>query len=106
MSLLTRPEPRRRLDQFYALLDTPVGMEKTLKDQGFDIVYEGGEVEAPAEPPAVEKPRQRLIMAGPFRKGWRLNFTNFSDDIIGFLAAWGFVAFVIIITIALTWIGK
>ncbi len=106
VSLLTRPEPQRRLDQFYALLDTPVGMEKTLKNQGFDIVYEGGEAEAPPEPPAAEKPRQRLIMAGPFRKGWRLNFTNFSDDILGFLAAWGFVAFVIIITIALTWIGK
>jgi Na+/proline symporter len=110
VSLLTRPEPGQKLDQFYALLDTPVGKESRLREKGFEIIYEpGADLEAPPESAPLKeklkKPDQGLILAGLLKKGKRLNFTRYSDDLLGFLVAWGFVAFVIFVTVAFTWIG-
>ena len=42
-SLLTKPEDKERLDEFYLLLRTPVGHEQKLRDAGVHVVYSGSE---------------------------------------------------------------
>jgi Na+/proline symporter len=41
VSLLTRPQPKKQLDDFFMLLKTPVGQEQKLIDAGVPIVYVG-----------------------------------------------------------------
>ncbi len=106
VSLATKEEPAEKLEQFYALMDTPVGKESRLRDRGFEIIYEPAEKGRPApEKEKPGKPEQGLILAGLFEKGRRLNFTRYKEDLLGFFVAWGFVAFVIFVTVAFTWIG-
>ncbi|MGC8863563.1 MAG: sodium:solute symporter family transporter [Armatimonadota bacterium] len=40
-SLLGKPHPKDKLDQFYALITTPVGREKELIEKGVEMVYAG-----------------------------------------------------------------
>jgi Na+/proline symporter len=41
VSLLTRPQPKKQIDDFFLLLKTPVGHEQRLIDAGVKIVYSG-----------------------------------------------------------------
>jgi Na+/proline symporter len=41
VSLLTQPQPRKQIDDFFLLLKTPVGQEQRLIDAGVPIVYAG-----------------------------------------------------------------
>lgn len=41
VSLLTRPQPKKQLDDFFLLIKTPVGEEQKLIDAGVPIVYSG-----------------------------------------------------------------
>jgi hypothetical protein len=41
VSLLTKPQPRKQLDDFFLLLKTPVGEEQRLIEAGVPIVYQG-----------------------------------------------------------------
>ncbi len=41
VSLLTRPQPKKQLDNFFMLLKTPVGEEQKLIDAGVPIIYQG-----------------------------------------------------------------
>jgi Na+/proline symporter len=41
VSLLTKPQPKKQLDNFYLLLKTPVGREQVLIDAGVPVVYTG-----------------------------------------------------------------
>jgi len=49
VSLLTRPQPRKQLDDFFLLLKTPVGDEQKLIDAGVPIVYAGSTRANPLE---------------------------------------------------------
>jgi Na+/proline symporter len=49
VSLLTRPPPRKQVDDFRMLLRTPVGREQELIDAGVHIVYAGSSVANPLE---------------------------------------------------------
>lgn len=40
-SYLGKPHPKEDLDKFYALLNTPVGREKELVEQGVEVIYAG-----------------------------------------------------------------
>ncbi|MFQ6096838.1 MAG: sodium:solute symporter [Armatimonadota bacterium] len=60
-SLLTRPRPKKVLDDFYTLLRTPVGREEELEKAGVEIVYKG---ETKAHPWEAKYPR--LVAAGGF----------------------------------------
>ena len=40
-SYIGKPHPKDKLDKFYALLNTPVGREKELIEQGVEVVYAG-----------------------------------------------------------------
>lgn len=44
VSWLTRPEPEKNLQQFYTLLDTPVGQEARLREANVEIKLEGESV--------------------------------------------------------------
>jgi Na+/proline symporter len=109
VSLLTRGEPEQKIEQFYALMDTPVGKEHRLREKGYNIIYEGGaepgQIEKDRKKETLKKPDQGLILAGLLKKGKRLTFTRYSEDLLGFMVAWGFVALVIFVTVAFTWIG-
>lgn len=71
-SLLGRPHPKDKLDKFYALLNTPVGKEDKLAEQGIEVVYAGASKGHP----------------------WETNHAR-AVNIIGFLIALG-VAFLFI----------
>src|SRR5439155_25920438 len=49
VSLLTRPQPRKEVDDFFMLLKTPVGQERKLIDAGVPIIYAGNTIANPLE---------------------------------------------------------
>jgi SSS family solute:Na+ symporter len=49
VSLATKPQPRKQLDDFFLLLKTPVGQEQKLIDAGVPIVYAGSTTANPLE---------------------------------------------------------
>ena len=61
VSLLTHPIPRKRLDDFFLLIRTPVGQEQKLIDAGVPIVYAGR-----SEPNYWETNHPRLVHWGGF----------------------------------------
>jgi Na+/proline symporter len=52
VSLLTPPEPKHKLDQFYLLLKTPIGQEDVLRKAGFREIPGTGTFEPSDRPPA------------------------------------------------------
>ena len=61
VSLLTRPQPKKQLDDFFMLLHTPVGQEQKLIDAGVKMVYPGN-----TEPNRWETNYPRLVHWGGF----------------------------------------
>lgn len=61
VSLLTQAQPKKQLDDFFALLKTPVGEEQKLIDAGVPIVYVGTATASP-----LEKKYPRLVHWGGF----------------------------------------
>lgn len=61
VSLFTKPQPKKQIDDFYLLLKTPVGDEQKLIDAGVHIVYAGN-----TEANKWEKKYPRLIHWGGF----------------------------------------
>jgi Na+/proline symporter len=61
VSLLTDPPPRKRIDEFFMLIRTPVGQEQKLLDAGIPIVYAGR-----SEPNYLETKYPRLVHWGGF----------------------------------------
>ena len=61
VSLLTKPPPRKQVDDFFMLLKTPVGDEQKLIDAGVPIVYIGNTV-----PNRLEVEHPRLVHWGGF----------------------------------------
>ncbi len=60
-SLLTRPQPKKQLDDFFLLLKTPVGQEQKLIDANVPVIYMGN-----TEPNAWETNHPRLVHWGGF----------------------------------------
>lgn len=90
VSVLTPAEPKDKLDVFYALLQTPVGQEKSLREQGFDIKL-AGELDN-AQTPKKEGPDDGLILVDLFRIFNTFSWPRYRTDILGFLAACGVAA--------------
>jgi Na+/proline symporter len=61
VSLLSRPQPKKQVDDFFMLLKTPVGQEQKLIDAGVRIVYAGS-----SQPNALEMRHPRLVHWGGF----------------------------------------
>lgn len=79
-SLIGKPMPKQRLDQFYKLISTPVGKEAELEEQGVEMVYAGASKGHP----------------------WEINHPR-AVNIIGFS-----IAFVIslLFVVLLWWVGR
>jgi hypothetical protein len=60
-SLLTPPQPRKQVDDFFLLLRTPVGQEQKLVDAGVRVVYMGS-----TAPNRWETNHPRLVHWGGF----------------------------------------
>lgn len=60
-SLVSKPLPRKQLDDFFMLLKTPVGQEQKLIDAGVPIIYTGS-----AQANALETNHPRLVHWGGF----------------------------------------
>ena len=59
VSLLTRKQPKKQLDDFFMLLKTPVGQEQKLIDAGVPILYAGS-----TEPNELETNHPKLVHWG------------------------------------------
>src|SRR5262249_54156001 len=61
VSLLTPPQPRKQIDDFFALLNTPVGQEQKLLDAGVPVIYVGN-----SKPNWLETNHPNLVHWGGF----------------------------------------
>jgi len=61
VSLLTPPQPRRQVDDFFLLLKTPVGQEQKLLDAGVPMIYGGS-----SQPNWLETNHPHLVQWGGF----------------------------------------
>lgn len=106
LSLLTRPEPKKKLDDFYLLLDTPVGREERLRAAGVEILLEGcseGRRQDPrlaATGPESDDGLLLVDLLGLVRGQRRFRWSRYKVDLIGFVAASGLAA----ATIGVVWL--
>ncbi|WP_417451573.1 sodium:solute symporter family protein [Kordiimonas sp.] len=106
-SLLTQPEDDKQLDDFYALLNTPVGEEAKLKAAGVDIMLEGDNIEprkAGAE--SLLERGHSLVLVDLLSLHKKFSFKRYRIDLLGFVAACLAVAGIILIGILLAGIGS
>lgn len=106
-SLLTPPEDDKKLDDFYALLNTPVGEEAKLKAAGVDIMLEGEKIEPRAA--GAESLLERghsLVLVDLLSLHKKFSFRRYRVDLLGFVAACLAVAAIILIGILLAGIGS
>ncbi|WP_226704706.1 sodium:solute symporter family protein [Microbulbifer elongatus] len=105
-SLITRPENERQLDQFYALLKTPVGEEDKLKAAGVDIMLEGDNIKQadPAKGPMLER-GYSLLLVDLLSLPRKFTFKRYRIDVVGFALAWLLVGGLILLGIGLAQIG-
>ena len=95
-SLVTPREPEEQLRQFYGLLDTPVGEEYRLKEQGIEIVLEGDNIEqVRGQPVGLRERGHGLLLVDLLKLPKTFSFSRYRLDILGFLLAWALVATII-----------
>ena len=105
-SLLTKPEPEKQLNDFYTLLNTPVGEEANLKNSGIEIMLEGENIK-PADPslPPLQERGHSLILVDLLSLHSRFTFKRYRIDITGFALAWVLVVSIILLGITLAQLG-
>ncbi len=92
VSLMTKPEPKEKLDQFYALLHTPVGEEHRLIEKGYKIML-AGEVDKETENygELLEEHGHSLLVVDFLSLFKKFSFKRYRIDVVGFLFASLFV---------------
>ncbi|MCD6346543.1 MAG: hypothetical protein J7L96_03885 [Bacteroidales bacterium] len=123
VSLLTPREPSEKLRQFYTLLDTPVGQESRLRDEGVDIKLEGISVSRKQKAESIsqkvrgerEKGKGRkqdagigddgLILVDLLSLRSKFSWKRYRVDIIGFAVASLIVGFLLLMMIFLAQLG-
>ena len=84
-SYFTKPEPKEQLDQFYALLHTPVGEEHILIKKGYKIMLAG---EADEESQNFDEPLEEnghsLIAVDLLSLSKKFSFKRYRIDLVGF----------------------
>lgn len=105
-SLLTKPEPEKKLNDFYTLLNTPVGEEANLKNANIEIMLEGDNIK-PVDPslPPLQERGHSLILVDLLSLHKKFTFKRYKVDVTGFVLAWGFVACIILLGSVLSQIG-
>ncbi|MDZ7304654.1 MAG: hypothetical protein ONB44_21210, partial [candidate division KSB1 bacterium] len=112
-SLITKPEPEEKLRAFYTLLHTPVGEEYKLRNAGIEIIHQGGSDAGPAARPSgfagptesLEEKGHALLLVDLLHLPKTFSFKRYRIDILGFMAAWGLVAGIILVAVLLARIG-
>lgn len=114
VSLLTKPEDERLLDEFYTLLRTPVGEEYRLKAAGIETIHEAElpEVVIPEEPPpssapihddtVAEKRGESLVLTNLLSLHKNFSWRRYRVDLTGFLVAWGIVGVLLLIAFGIS----
>ncbi len=98
VSKFTKPEPKEKLDQFYALLHTPVGEEHKLLHKGYKIMLAGEidkESQNYAEP--LEENGHSLLVVDFLSLFKKYSFKRYRIDVVGFLYASLFVLVILAI---------
>lgn len=107
VSYFTKPEPAEKLNQFYTLLDTPVGKEQRLKEQNIPILLEGiseGKKEKEGNIDDLKNDDGLLIVDLLSLKS-KFSWDRYKTDILGFVTAATLVVFMILLTLFLANIG-
>lgn len=89
-SVLTPPEPRRTIDDFYATLATPVGEEDKLHGARVRVVYAG--------PQARPSDMGRLVLVDIALRR-KISWKTYRVDLGGFLLAW----VIVLVLLAVAW---
>jgi len=105
VSMLTPPEPEKKLRDFYLLLDTPVGEEQRLKDAGVEIKLEGKSLakkKSELKKSAIEGVFEQevddgLILVDLLHLKERWSWKRYRTDILGWLVAAGLVGLLILL---------
>jgi Na+/proline symporter len=93
ISFLTKPEPKEKLDKFYALLHTPVGEEYKLKETGVEMILDGIPVDKISEEKkesrgfSLEEKGQSLLIVDFLSLKKKFSFKKYKIDVYGFAAA-------------------
>ncbi len=98
VSYFTKPEPKEKLDQFYALLHTPVGEEHRLIEKGFSIMLAGSadkDSQNYAEP--LEEKGHSLLVVDFLSLFKKFTFKRYKIDVVGFGFALLFVFMIFVI---------
>jgi hypothetical protein len=111
VSYLTPGEPEEKLDQFYMLLDTPVGKEERLHDANVPIKLEGISQGKTSRKklllakffPSSEEVDDGLLLVDLLHLKERFTWKKYRTDILGFLAG---CMIVIILIIALIFVAQ
>jgi Na+/proline symporter len=82
VSLLTPPEPEKKIRDFYRILSVPVGKEEELRREQVSVVY-AGYTSRPAD-------AMRLVLVD-VALGRRISWRTHRTDLAGFLLSWGIV---------------
>ncbi len=85
VSKLTPPEPAEKLRAFYALLQTPIGQEARLREQGIEIKLGGENDHLQKAHPA--EPDDGLILVDLLTLPKNFSWKRYRTDITGFAAA-------------------
>ncbi len=92
VSLITKSEPKEKLDTVNALLHTPVGEEFRLKEKGIEIKFEGeSKREAGTNDLALEENGHSLLLVDFLSLHHKFSFKRYRVDIVGFGIALLFV---------------
>ena len=119
VSLLTPPEPEEKLNQFYTLLDTPVGQEQRLREANINIMLEGV---SEGKRPKHDKQQQSkgswlskifpddssvedsLLLVDLLHLRKRFSWTRYRTDILGFILSSSVViGLIILLTVLARW---
>lgn len=113
VSWLTKPEPVKSLQQFYMLLDTPVGREVRLREANVEIKLEGesvGRTEKSEKKSGLEKffdsgVDDGFILVDVLTLRKKFSWQRYRTDILGFLGAAVIALLTILIVVFLAGVG-
>ncbi len=105
-SLVTKPECEKQVNDFYALLNTPVGEEEKLKAAGVEIMLEGDDIK-PADKslPSLQERGHSLLLVDLLSLHKTFSFKKYRVDVTGFSLAWLFVGSIILLGVILAQVG-
>ena len=108
VSRFTSSEPAEKLRQFYALLNTPVGKEKHLKESGVEIMLEGISEEKKSKAEKFleyEEVEDGLLITDLLSLSKKFSWKRYRTDILGFFGAVLLSIIMILVMIVLAKIG-